>query len=143
MFEVRRPIVNFLPLLILGVLLNSTLDSVHQSTGVTKTLSKKGFEIKPRQGSFNCLIPMLVLAPTKADPTAKEQSCNQGTVRDYGAGNIEIILALLGGLSVDCPTSGRTNLYRTLFLSESLPWCTWRKPEFFFRALQAHLNRCA
>ena len=26
---------------------------------------------------------------------------------------------------------------------EGLPWCTWRKPEFFLRGLQAHLGRRA
>ena len=60
----RRPILNFLPL-VLGVLLNSTPDSVHQSTGVTKTLPKESFELNPRQGSFGCLVPTLVLVPTK------------------------------------------------------------------------------
>ena len=51
MLEMRRPIVNFL-LLVLGVLPNSTLDSVYQSTGVTKTLPKESFELDLRQEIF-------------------------------------------------------------------------------------------
>ena len=91
----RRPILNFLPL-VLEVSLNSTLDSVPQSTGVNKTLSKKSLEpTNPRQGIFDCLVPTLVLAPTKADPTAKERSCKRGAVGAKGAGGIDMILALL------------------------------------------------
>ena len=62
--EVRCPILNFF-LLVLGVLFNSTPDSIHQSTEVTKTLLKESFELNPRQGSFGCLVPTLVLVPTK------------------------------------------------------------------------------
>ena len=47
MLEMRRPIVNFLPL-VLGISPNSTPDSVYQSTGVTKTLPKESFELDPR-----------------------------------------------------------------------------------------------
>ena len=76
MLKLRRPIVNFLLLLVLGVLINLIPDSVYQSTRLTMTLSKIGFEINQRQGNFGCLVPMLVLAPIKADPITKKQSCN-------------------------------------------------------------------
>ena len=72
MFEVRRLIVNFLPL-VLGVLPSSIPDSVHQSTGVTKTLPKESFELDLRQEIFDCLVfPTLVLVPMKADPTIRK-----------------------------------------------------------------------
>ena len=68
----RRPIVNFFPL-VLGVSPSSTPDSVHQSTGVTKTLLKESFELDLRQEIFDCLVFLtLVLVPTKANPTTKE-----------------------------------------------------------------------
>ena len=57
-------ILNFFPLL-LGVLLNSTSDSVHQNIRVTKTLLKESFKLNPRQRSFGCLVLMLVLVPIK------------------------------------------------------------------------------
>lgn len=44
-----RLILNFL-LLVLGVLLNPILDSVHKSTRVTKILLKDSFELGLRQG---------------------------------------------------------------------------------------------
>ena len=98
--EKRRPIVNFLPL-VLGVLPNSTLDSIYQSTGVTKTLSKKSFELDPRQEIFDCLVfPTLVLVPMKADPITKERSCKRGAIGACGAGDIKIVLALVSGLRV-------------------------------------------
>ena len=72
MLKVKRPIVNFFPL-ILGVLPNSIPDNVHQSTGVTKTLWKESFELDLRQEIFDCLVfPTLVLVPMKADPTTKK-----------------------------------------------------------------------
>ena len=75
MLEMRRPIVNFL-LLVLEVLPNSTSDSVYQSTRVTKTLPKESFKLDLRQEIFDCLVfPTLVLVPTKADFITKEQSC--------------------------------------------------------------------
>ena len=71
--EVRCPIVNF-HLLVLGVLSNATPSSIHGSPWVIQILSKESLELNPRQGSFNCLVPTLVLEPTKADPTTEEQS---------------------------------------------------------------------
>ena len=56
----RRPILNFLPL-VLRVLLNSTPDSVPQSTGVNKTLLKEILELVSKEGSFRCLVSTLVL----------------------------------------------------------------------------------
>ena len=92
-------------------------------------LFEENLELNPRQKIFDCLISTLVLVSTKADPTAKEQNCKQGTVGDYGVGGIEMILALLGGLSVDCPTSRITNLSASLGAGVSCskrsprPWC--------------------
>ena len=98
MLKMRHPIMNFFPL-VLGVLPNSTPDSVYQSTGVTKTLPKKSFELDPRQKIFDCLVfPTLVLMPTKADPITKEQSCKRDAVEVCGAGKIKIVLALVSGL---------------------------------------------
>ena len=62
----RRPILNFLPL-VLGVMLNSTPDNVYPSIEVTKTLPKESFELKPRQRSFGYLVPTLELVPTKVE----------------------------------------------------------------------------
>ena len=95
MLEVRCPILNFL-LLVLGVSLNSTPDGIHESPGVSEILSKESFELDPRQGGFGCLVlSTLVLVPTKADLTMKEQSCKRGMVGAGGAGGSEMILALL------------------------------------------------
>ena len=96
MLELRRPIVNFLPL-VLGVLPNSTLDSIHQSTGVTKTLPKESFELDPRQEIFDCLVSTLMQVPTKADPITKERSCKRGAVGARSNGGSEMVLALLDG----------------------------------------------
>ena len=63
-------------------------------------LCEENLELNPRQGIFGCLISTLVLASTKADPTAKEQNCKQGMVGDYGAGGIEVIFILPVGLRV-------------------------------------------
>ena len=41
---------------------------------------------------------MLELVPTKADPTAEEQSCKWDTVGVKGASGIDMILALLESL---------------------------------------------
>ena len=54
---------------------STTPDIVYQSTGITKNLLKKDFKINPKQGSFGCLVPTLVLTPIKADFTSKKQSC--------------------------------------------------------------------
>ena len=151
----RRPILNFLPL-VLGVLLDSTPDSVHQSTGVTKTLPKESFKLNPRQRSFDCLVQ------TKADPAAEERSCKGDTVGVKRAGGIDMILALLEGLPVACGFGdnwleiGGTNQCRTLSSSEGLPRCNWRKrwwgldlihrwvrESLVRRSPQEHLNRCA
>ena len=118
----RRPIVNFLPL-VLGVLPNSTPNSVHQSTGVTKTLPKESFELDPRQEIFDCLVfPTLILVPTKADPITKERNCKRGAVGAREAGSIKIILALVSGLRVwdDWLEPGGPSPCKTLSLSEGL-----------------------
>ena len=97
------------------------------------------------QGSSTAWFP----DANKADPTAKEQSCKRGTVGTKSAGGIDMILALLegllGGLRVcdDWFEPGRTTPCRTLSSSESLPRCTWWKPEFFLRGIQTHLDCCA
>ena len=97
MLEVRRPIVNF-HLLVLGVLSNATPGGIHGSPWVTQTLSKKSFELNPKQKILDCLVPKLVLMPTKVDHIAKEQSCKRGAVGAKGTGSINMILALLEGL---------------------------------------------
>ena len=57
----RRPIVNFLPL-VLGVSLNSTPDGVYPPKHWNyQDFSKGKFELNPWQGSFGCLVLMLVL----------------------------------------------------------------------------------
>ena len=60
------------------------------------------FELNPRQEIFDCLVPTLMLVPTKADPTAKERSCKRSTVDASGAGGVEMILAVLGLFSLVC-----------------------------------------
>ena len=115
MLEMRRPIMNFL-LLVLGVLPNSTPDSVYQSTGVTKTLPKESFELDPRQEIIDCLVFLtLVLVPMKADPITKEQTCKRGAVGACGADGIKIVLALVSGLRVwdNWLEPGGTNSCRT------------------------------
>ena len=73
---------------------------------------------------------MLVLAPRKANPTAKEQSCTRGAVGAKGAGGINMILALLegalGGLRVQDHwlEPGETSPCRTLSSSGGLSWYT-------------------
>ena len=52
----------------------------------------------PGQGIFDCLVPTLVLVPTKADHIAEERSCKWDTIGVKGAGGIDMILALLEGL---------------------------------------------
>ena len=59
-------------------------------------------ELNPRQGIFDCLVPTFMLAPTKADPTAKERSCKRSTVDAIGAVGVEMILAVLGPFSLAC-----------------------------------------
>ena len=92
-FEVRRPIVNFLPL-ILRVLSNATPSGIHRSRWVTRTLSKESLELNPWRRS-HCLALTLVLMPTKADPTIKEQSRKRGMVEANSADGIDMILTLL------------------------------------------------
>ena len=72
------------------------------------------------KGSFDCLVATLVLVPTKAK---EERNCKRGTVGARGAGGIEIILALLGGLRVwdEWLKSGGTTPCRTLSSSKGLP----------------------
>ena len=95
MFEVGRPILNFL-LLVLGVLLNSAPDSVHEKLGVFKTFSNVAFKLDPRQGSFGCLVlSTLVLVPTKANLIIKERSCKRGAVGASGTGGSKMIFTLL------------------------------------------------
>ena len=49
----------------------------------TETLES---ELNPRQGGHSFgLVPMLVLVPTKTDPTTKKQSCKRGMVRASSA----------------------------------------------------------
>ena len=69
--------------------------------------------------SFDCLVATLVLVPTKAE---EERSYKRGTVGARGAGGIEIIFALLGGLRVwdKWLESGGTTPCRTLSLSKGL-----------------------
>ena len=55
---------------------------------------KSELNSKQESHSFD-LVLTLVLAPTKADPTVKEQSCKQVTVENYGTGGIETILNFL------------------------------------------------
>ena len=80
---------------------------------------KRNLELNPRQGIFDCLVPTLVLVPTKADHTAEEQSCKWDTISVKGAGGIDMILALLedllGGLRVwdDWLQLGGMSLCRT------------------------------
>ena len=100
MLEVRRPILNFL-LLVLRVLLNPL-----ESPGLFRRKALNWTRL-------DCLVlPTLVLVPTKANPITKERSCKQRTVGASGAGGIEMILALLGGLlgglPVDCFAPGGT-----------------------------------
>ena len=59
---------------------------------------KENFELDLRQGIFDCLVPTLMLVPTKADHNAEERSCKRGAVGIKGAGRINIILALLEGV---------------------------------------------
>ena len=59
---------------------------------------KRNLKLNPRQGIFDCLVPTLVLVPTKADHTAEEQSCKWDTIGVKGVGGIEMILTLLEGL---------------------------------------------
>ena len=84
--------------------------------------------------SFGLVLLTFVLAPTKVDPTVKEQSCKWGTAVASDAGDINMILALLKGvigrLEVwdDWLQPGGTNPCRTLSLfEEGLPRCTCRK----------------
>ena len=51
MLKVRYPILNFL-LLVLGVLLNSTPDGIHQSPEVSEILLKESFELDPKAGGL-------------------------------------------------------------------------------------------
>ena len=136
MFKIRCPIVNFL-LLVLEISPNFTLDSVHQSTGVTKTLPKESFKLDQKQEIFDCLVfPMLVLMPTKTDSITKKQNCKQSTVGTSSAGGIKIILAALGSFSVDWLTSGKMTPYRGLrFYCSVREFLTQRSP-------QEHLDRC-
>ena len=59
----------------LGVLSNATPDGIHRSPCITQTLLKESFELNPKQRIFDSLVLTLMLVPTKADPTAEEQSC--------------------------------------------------------------------
>lgn len=71
MFKVRGPVLDFFHL-VLGVSSNPTPDAIHQGPGVSEILSEEGLEIIPRQESYSILDSMLVLVPSKADPTTKE-----------------------------------------------------------------------
>ena len=83
---------------------------------------KRNLELDPRQEILDCLLLTLVLVLTKADYIAEERSCKWDTVGIKGAGDIDMILALLedvlGGLRVwdDWLQPGRTSLCRTLSL---------------------------
>ena len=100
MLEVRRPIANFC-LLVLGVLSNTTLGGVHRNPWVTQTLLKESLELNPRQKShFLALTCAFVL--TKADFITKKWSCKRGMVDASSAGNIKMILAVLGPFLLAC-----------------------------------------
>ena len=65
MLEVKRPIVNFL-LLVLGVPFNSTLDSDYPSKHWSYQNSfKEKFELNQRQENFGFLVPTLMLVQEK------------------------------------------------------------------------------
>ena len=59
---------------------------------------KRNLELNPRQGIFDCLVPTLVLVPTKADYIAEKRSWKWDTIGVKGVGGIDIILTLLEGL---------------------------------------------
>lgn len=90
-------------LLVLRVPLSSTLDGVYESPGITEILSETCFKFGPRQRTFG-LTSTLVLVPSEADPTIKEQSGKGCAVQASGAGGVEALLtevvALHMGLSV-------------------------------------------
>ena len=83
---------------------------------------KRNLEHDPRQEILDYLFLTLVLVLTKADYTAEKQSCKWDTVGVKGAGNIDMILALLedvlGGLRVwdNWLEPGGTSLCKTLSL---------------------------
>lgn len=88
----RRPILNFILLLVPGVLLNFIPNSVQQSLGITNNLLKKSFKINSRQKNFGCLVLILVLVLIKTDFNAKKQSCKWDMASINDASRIEILL---------------------------------------------------
>ena len=83
------------------------------------------------QKILDCLVPTLILVPTKVDPTTEEQNCKWDMVSVKGAANINMILALLkdflGGARVldDCFDPEGMNLCRASRSLTDLLCCTW------------------
>ena len=113
--EVGLLIVNFFPL-VLRVLSDVTPSCICGSPWLFQTLSKESLEINPRQRSFGCLVPTLVLVSTKVDPTTKNMNANGIWLEQIApAICIKVIFTLFVSLRVqdDWLESGRTNLCRT------------------------------
>ena len=159
MLKVRRPIVNFF-VLILGVLLNFTLDNVYPPKHWSYQDSSKGnFEFKLRQGLFDCLVfPTFKLVSTKADPTTKKQSCKRGMVRAAIAGHM-----YESDLYTSCWPAGlgrlswvwKNKCMQNLSSSEGLTQYSWRmlwwgvdylycsvRESLVWRSPKKHWNHC-
>lgn len=71
MFEVRRPILNFL-LLVLGVSLKLTPGIVNKGPGVSEVLPKEGLELRP--SDWGCpVMALFILSPSEADTSAEKR----------------------------------------------------------------------
>lgn len=93
----RSPVLNFL-LLVLSVSFNSTPDAIHEGPGVSGIPLEESLVIDPKQGSYSIgLDSMLVLVPTKADPSTKERRCKgrTSTIGAVGTSGVEMVLTLL------------------------------------------------
>ena len=142
----RCPILNFLPLLVLGVLSNMTLGGIHGSLWVPQTLSKRSLNSTQGKRSLTawfflclnwCQQKLILLWMNEAANEIRLVS-KVPTVLTWSLYCLRAFLVACNWLQL-----GGTNPCRTLSLSEGLLWCTWRKPKFFLWGLQAHLNRCA
>ena len=120
------PIVNF-DLLVLGVLSNATSGNIYKGPWVAKTLSKESLKLDPRQRSHSSGYEGTKLQTGCGWSPWRRRHQNYLCASRWPTGLWQLAWAW------------RNESMQNLLSSKSLPRCTWWKPEFFYRDLQACL----